>query len=171
MNPVQERIVSHLPDLKRYARHLASSAPAADDLVQECALRALDRASLFRPGTNLKGWLFTILHNLYVSEMRRRARSEHAIDPAILTDTTRTPARQDGSVLARQVLNAVDALPRDQRRAIELIALEGRGYESAARTLGMPVGTLKSRVSRARSTLRARIDPPARRAQPGKLAA
>lgn len=158
-NPVYEGIENQLPQLRRYACALTRNGTAADDLVQECVARALSKSHLYRQGTNLRAWLFTILHNLYVSDMRQRARTGYTVDPDDVQGGGLSMApRQEDRIELETLGDALEALPYSQRRAVELISLNGLSYESAAKIMKLPVGTLKSRVSRGRLRLRDALD-------------
>jgi len=144
----------HVPSLRRYARALLRDADAADDLVHDCIARALARRRLWRRGSDLRAWLFTIMHNLHVSAGRRRGRAPAtlALDdaPAIAAVRDDPAAR----VEALDVLRALDELPEEQRTVILLAGLEGLSYEDVAYVVGVPVGTVMSRLSRGRERLR-----------------
>lgn len=145
-------LVAELPRLRRYARSLTRDRTAADDLVQATVLRALDRAYLFADGTNLRGWLMTILHNQRVNDVRSTVRRPAPLDPDHLDDV---PAVDDPAtgLVVRDVARALARLPAEQRRALRLVGLLGATYDAAARAEGVPVGTIRSRLSRGRSTL------------------
>lgn len=157
-NAVYEGIETHLPDLRRYARGLAG-ANGADDLVQDCVERALSRAHLFRKGTNLRAWLFTIMRNLFVSETRRVKRQGPVIDPEIAYATMSVSPSQEHVVLLNEVDNALPRLSDGQRRAIELVAVAGYAYEEAAELMQTGIGTVRSRLSRGRGALRSLREP------------
>ena len=147
-------IEAEIPRLRRYARALTHDAVAADDLVQDCLTRALGRLHLWREGTDLRAWLFTILHHQYVNYVRRSAREGAAVG---LTDREPMLARapQQGKRLElRDLERAFAKLPGTQRSAILLVALEGMRYEEVAAVLDVPVGTIRSRLSRGREALR-----------------
>lgn len=152
-NAVYGEICGLLPQLRRYAYVLTRDPTRADDLVQECVVRALDRSHQYRPGTNLRAWLFTILHNLYVSDMRGQSRRGHVVDIDDVIGLSCPPSQEDRVALTT-VIDAVEALPPMQRRAVELVGFAGLSYEQTSRIMDLPIGTLKSRVSRARTQLR-----------------
>ena len=149
----------HLPRLSRYARHLTHDPSRADDLVQDTILRALQKAHLFVKNTNLRGWLVTIMHNEHVNTAR-----QHIHDPIMVPEEElRTIGRaetQTAPIELREVRRAIDRLPVGQRQALLLHAVRGFKYQEAAATLGVPVGTIQSRISRARTSLRAMIEDP-----------
>jgi len=142
----------HIPALRRFAWALTRRSDDADDLVQDCLERALARHDTFRRAGAQRAWLFAILHNLFVSGRRRAARR-----PLVPLEDAPEPAREAGqehAVSARQMLAALDQLPEEQRAVLLLIGVEDLSYEDAARALGIPVGTLMSRLSRGRERLR-----------------
>lgn len=155
------RIVEQeIPRLRRYARALARSADRADDLVQETLLRAIAKAHLWKPGTDLRAWLFTIMHNHYVNMVRRATRDEATVDieqvsSALVATTDPTALRQ-----LRELERALAALSAEQREVILLVGLEGMPYETAAKILSVPVGTVRSRLSRGRDALRSLLNLP-----------
>ena len=153
-NEVYQDIEQHIPHLRRYARAITHNPVAADDLVQECLLRALAKSHLFRPGTNLRAWLFTILHNQFVSQRRRVGRTGVEIDPDDAAQALSTRPNQETNLVLDSVEKALRTLPDGQWILLELVALDGLSYEEAARRLDLPVGTVKSRISRGRSMLR-----------------
>lgn len=154
MNEVYYEIEQHIPDLRRYARAIAHNPVAADDLVQDSLLRALAKSHLYRPGTNLRAWLFTILHNQHVSDMRRNARTGIAVDPDDAGAALATRPDQETGLVMSSLERALRALPDKQRVLIELVALGELSYEEVAQSHGLPLGTVKSRISRGRTQLR-----------------
>lgn len=152
--PDQRLFDEHIPRLRRYARALTGDRMQADDLVQDCLARAWEKLSLWRRGTDLRAWLFTILHNLYVNDIRRRAAR-----PVLQTlddeaHNVAHPADAESGVVLRDLETALQLLPDEQREVLLLVSLEEMSYEDTARTLGLPVGTVMSRLSRARERLR-----------------
>jgi RNA polymerase sigma-70 factor, ECF subfamily len=150
----RQAVVAEIPRLRRYAIALMRDRSAADDLVQDCVIRALDRLHLWRDGTNMRTWLFTIMHNLHANEMRRRSRmrDNRQIDPEL--PERGEAANQEHVVELRQLAGALARLPEAQREILLLVGLEGLTYAETAEVLGVPVGTVMSRVSRAREGLR-----------------
>jgi RNA polymerase sigma-70 factor, ECF subfamily len=148
------RIEAEIPRLRRYARALTRDAIAADDLVQDCLLRGLAKQHLWREGTDLRAWLFTILHNQYVNQVRRAVREGAAV--AINeTEPSLTRAADQGRRLElRDLDRGLARLPEEQRTVILLVGLEGMRYEAVAEIIGVPVGTVRSRLSRGREALR-----------------
>lgn len=149
-----QSIEAEIPRLRRYARALARDVAAADDLVQDCLTRALGKLHLWQEGTDLRAWLFTILHNQYVNQVRRAVREGSAIG---LSETepmlTRAP-HQGKRLELRDLERAIAKLPEEQRSVILLVGLEGMRYEEVAEVLDVPVGTVRSRLSRGREALR-----------------
>ena len=154
MTEIHKRIAAEIPRLRRYARALVRDVVGADDLVQECLTRALSKLDLWREGTNLRAWLFTILHNQYVNQVRRSVRtgtpSEFNDDAPQLSQ----PANQEKSLELRDLDRALGQLPADQRAVILLVGLEGMPYAEVGAMLGIPIGTVRSRLSRGRLALR-----------------
>ena len=147
----------HLASLRRYARSLLGTRADADDLVQDCLERAISKADRFQPGTNLRAWLFRIMHNLYIDKVRSQ---ESRIERCAIEDVERVlsyPADQHITVEVRNVLEAVDELPPDQRSVLMMVALEGMKYVEVAEILGVPLGTVMSRLTRAREAVRAKL--------------
>lgn len=143
----------HLPALRRYARVLTGDVTAADDLVQDCAERALSRAHLWRRPGNMRAWLFTIMHNLNANN-RRRAASRPRLAAVQDVPEPSWPASQLERLAANQTLAAIRQLSESHREVLILIAVEGMAYAEAADILGIPPGTVMSRLSRARDHLR-----------------
>ena len=147
-------MVGHMPFLRRYARVLTRNAADADDLVQTCLMRAIVKIDSFAQGSNLRAWLLTILHNSFVDSFRRKRRAREAHDTAkTLQLGLFTPENQFCRVQLTEVEKALAALPAKQRSTLLMIALEDMSYEDVARVSAVPVGTVRSRLSRARHTL------------------
>ena len=149
------QIIDHLPRLRRYARALTGDRYAADDLVQDTVERALSRAALWRAGSKLDSWLLTIMHNLFVNGVRSAAaRLTVASDDDEIERRPGPGADPSARLDIRDLDAALAQLPPEQREVLLLVALEDTPYEEAARILGIPVGTVMSRLSRARDRLR-----------------
>ena len=147
-------IEAEIPRLRRYARALTRDLVSADDLVQDCLTRALGKLHLWQEGTDLRAWLFTILHNQYVNHVRRAVREGAAVGLSE-SEPLLTRAPQQGKRLElRDLERAIAKLPEEQRSVILLVGLEGMRYEEVAAVLGVPVGTIRSRLSRGREALR-----------------
>ena len=149
-----------MPALRRYARALTRNADRADDLVQDCLERAISRRGLFRPRSTVRAWLFTILVNLHRNGLRADRRRGAGVPLELLPDPA-VAAPQPGHLALAEVARAIDTLPLEQKEALLLIALEGLGYHEAAAILGIPPGTLMSRLARARAALRTLTGTPA----------
>jgi RNA polymerase sigma-70 factor, ECF subfamily len=143
-----------IPRLRRYAQALTRDVTHADDLVQSCLERALARQQLWQPGTDLRAWLFTILHNQHVNDVRSALRE----DGRVAAEASRSLPAIGPSALAvlelRELDRAIGSLPATQRQVILLVGLEGMRYEEVAKILDIPVGTVRSRLSRGRQLLR-----------------
>ncbi len=159
-----DEVVERSAKLKGYARKLTGNRSAADDLIQETILRALVHSDQFKAGTNLSAWLSTILRNCYFNELRR-SRQFSALNEAICPQQPPIDTDQMWAVQAKETAQHVAALPRVQREALSLVAVEGNSYEIAARKAGCASGTMKSRVSRARAALLRAAEAPARPAE------
>jgi RNA polymerase sigma-70 factor (ECF subfamily) len=149
---VSEQMVSLVPQLHSFARSLCRDAVRADDLVQEALLRAFVNIRRFKPGTNLKAWLFTIVRNEHYSQLRRRKFEAHDIAPELLPEPS-VPPDHDGELELRDLNRALATLSPGQRAALLLVSASGFSYEEAATICGCAVGTIKSRVARARNAL------------------
>ncbi len=144
-----------IPGLRRYARALLRDRDKADDLVHDCLVRALDRLDTRRADTELRPWLFAIMHNLFVSQTRRaRVRAGTERLDGLHEATLGQPPRQEDSLRWRDLVHAVDMLPEEQRTVLLLVAVEDLSYAEVARVLDVPIGTVMSRLSRARERLR-----------------
>lgn len=154
MTAERSEIVALIPRLRRYARALTGNADQADDLVQDCLERALGRLHLWRSGTNLRAWLFTIMHNLHVNNMRRRAIRPDGESLPDWDAGGRVRPVQDDVVELRSVVGALRQLPDEQREVLLLVALEELSYREVADALGIPIGTVMSRLARGRQRLR-----------------
>src|SRR5205823_1437127 len=147
-----ERLVDLIPRLRRYARALVGDRASADDLVQDTLERAWAKLHLYRRGTDLRAWLFTVMHNVHVNRVRATRISDPLEDemPELAQRGT-----QPDALLVRDLDRAIARLPADQRAVLLLVTLEDMSYDEVARTLGIPIGTVMSRLSRAREKLRA----------------
>ena len=154
MSDFLDEMEAAVPALRRYARALTRDADRADDLVQDCLERAIRKRGLWQPTGPLQAWLFRMLLNIYRNDARsRRRRGDHTplhemtIEPATLPT-------QPGHLALAEVARALDRLPDEQREALLLVVIEGASYADAADILGIPAGTLMSRLGRARAALR-----------------
>ena len=147
------QIAEQIPRLRRYARALTGERGAADDLVQDTLERALTRYHLWRQGSDLRAWLFTIMHNIFVNQARSRARHRHeALESE--SEAELVHAREPDWLELRDLDDALARLPHEQRAVILLVGLEQFTYEEAAQVLDIPLGTVMSRLSRGRERLR-----------------
>jgi len=149
---VADEMVALMPQMHNFARSLCRDAVRAADLVQEALLRALSNVERFQPGTNLKAWLFTILRNEHYSQLRRQKFEAVGMDTSTLPEPSVLPDH-DGEIELRELNNALSTLPTGQRTALLLVSASGLSYEEAAAICGCAVGTIKSRVARAREML------------------
>jgi RNA polymerase sigma-70 factor, ECF subfamily len=155
---IRDELIEHVPRLRRYARALINNRELADDLVQDTLERALGRADLFRVGTDLRAWLFTIMHNIFVNQVRKSSvRGVHvSVDDDGIPETEyAVPANQSATLEVRDLDYALQRLPADQREVVLLVGLEEMSYADVALALDIPVGTVMSRLSRGRERLRA----------------
>ena len=153
---MREENFDHVRSLRRYALVLTRDSDEAEDLVQEALTKALAGARLFSPERDLRVWLFSIMHNAHVSRLRRKRTAQNA--RAYLAEEDSRPASQMAHMELRQALDCLARLPDDQRRAVALVALESMSYAQAAKVLGVPIGTLMSRLARGREALRRMTD-------------
>jgi RNA polymerase sigma-70 factor (ECF subfamily) len=154
MSDFHSRLEEQIPRLRRYARALTRDINRADDLVQDTLLRALAKQHLWQVGTNLRAWLFTLMHNQHVNDVRRSNREGGNVNvddmaSVLVANTDPTASRQ-----LRELERALNRLPLEQRESILLVGLEGLRYDEAASILGVPIGTVRSRLSRGREALR-----------------
>ena len=146
-------IAQQIPRLRRYARALTGDRSAADDLVQDTLERALTRMHLWRRGSDLRAWLFTIMHNVFVNQVRSRARHQHeALEADAGAEALR--GRDPDWMELRDLASALARVPDEQRAVLLLVGLEQFTYDEAAHILKIPIGTVMSRLSRGRERLR-----------------
>jgi RNA polymerase sigma-70 factor (ECF subfamily) len=154
MSNIAQLLEPQIPRLRRYARSLTQDVSRADDLVQSCLVRALSKEHLWQPGTDLRAWLFAILHNQHVNDIRRLVREGTVVSLEDVARNLATAPLASASLELRDLEQAIAALPREQREVILLAGREGKRYEEIGALLGIPVGTVRSRLSRARAKLR-----------------
>jgi RNA polymerase sigma-70 factor (ECF subfamily) len=159
MTDLTLEIAPHLPRLRRYARSLLRDSTRADDLVQDTMVRALEKAHLYQHDTNLRGWLVTIMHNEHVNATRRHMRGPIHVSDEAIGELGRAET-QEAPVELREVHRAVGRLPQEQRAPLLMHWLHGLKYEEIATKMGLPLGTVQSRISRARKALRVMIEAP-----------
>ncbi len=156
----RDAIVAEIPRLRRYARALTGDPVRADDLVQDTLERALAKWALWRRGSSLRAWLLTLMHNVFVNQVRGRQAVEFRAAEDLPEPVLR--ATQADELEVRDLQRALACLPLEQRAVLLLVGLEDLSYAEAARVLGVPLGTVMSRLSRGRERLRLLL------AQPGK---
>jgi RNA polymerase sigma-70 factor, ECF subfamily len=155
--PVRDAMLAAIPSLRAFAISLSGSVNSADDLVQETVMRAMTHIGSFTPGTNMSAWLLTILRNLFRSQYRKRRREVEDPDGSYVA-SLKLPAEQFGRLEFKELIEALAKLPYVQREALLLVAASGFTYDEAAAICEVAVGTIKSRVSRARQLLAELLD-------------
>lgn len=161
----ESEALPHLDALYRLALRLSGDPALSEDLVQETMMRAYRSWERYRPGTNVRAWLFTILRNALISDYRQRKRYVHSIDLAAVEERTpfrgvegRDPtSRFFDRIVGEEVVRAIDALPDEYKEALVLSDIEGLAYHEIADVVGVPIGTVKSRLHRARLTLKRKL--------------
>lgn len=150
----RNQLIAEIPHLRRFARSLCGDASLADDLVQDCIERALKKSHLYDVNKPLRAWLYTVLRNIHVSNWRSNAKHKNAKNIDDLHEGEgATRADQEDNFSTSLITEALDKLPVQQREVLVLIGLEEVSYKDAAEIIGVPIGTIMSRLSRARSTL------------------
>lgn len=151
----RSQLASELPPLRRFARALTGDSALADDLVQDCVERALSKSHLYDPARPLRAWLYAVLRNLYISGLRRNGRSTvvKTVDD-LMDGEGSVPPAQEERLSVSSVASALDRLAQQHREVIVLVALEEMSYRDVSEILGVPIGTVMSRLSRAREHLR-----------------
>jgi RNA polymerase sigma-70 factor (ECF subfamily) len=154
MDAQVEDVLACVPNLQRFARHLTQGEEPVEDVVQETVTRALGSLDRYRPTGDIKAWLFTIMKN-YVRDLRRKARKMATIslDHTSDVDTRSASAPQIDRLMLRELADAIGRLPDDQRAVLLQVSIDPSSYESASAALGIPVGTVRSRLFRARNSL------------------
>jgi RNA polymerase sigma-70 factor (ECF subfamily) len=153
---LEAELVDLIPVLKRFARRFVSNQNDLDDLVQEALIKALSNLDKFTEGTNLRSWLFTITRNAFCTEHHRKKRVAYGFDESWSKTLGVAPA-QEWNLHLDDFHRSLQSLPVHQREALDVIVLQGTAYDAAAEQLGCPIGTIKSRVNRARVTLAERL--------------
>lgn len=146
-------IEDEIPTLRRFARSLTRDRDQADDLVQDCLLRAIENIEKWQPGTSMRAWLIVMLRNLFYNKMRRVKRERDSGEQLKAKVQTVTPANQEHNLALKDLGEAFDQLSDDHREVIALVVIQGLDYEATANVLDVKVGTVKSRLSRARREL------------------
>ena len=159
MPDIRDELLACLPDMQTFARYLVKDYERADDLLQEATVRVLEAADQYQPGTNFKAWAFTVLRNLYYNELKKSQRFvDHGGTGNTIEFMSALAATQESSLDFRKFYQAFWQLDENHREALMLVGASGFSYEDAARVCGCPVGTIRSRVSRARRDLRERLE-------------
>ncbi len=149
---IEHPVLEHIPRLRRYARALAGDRYAADDLVQDTLERAVNKFHLWRPGSDLRAWLFAVMHNVFINQLRSR---RHEMEQSMSElPTVAVRASQSDPLELQDMANALRGLSAEHREVLLLVALEQLTYEQVAVALDIPIGTVMSRLSRARERLR-----------------
>ena len=151
-NNPKDELVDHLPALRSFALSLTRNSATADDMVQDTVVKAWTNIDKFKPGTNLRAWLFTILRNNYYSSRRKLNREVADVD-GVFTETLSVKPDHDGRMQLADFKVAFETLPDEQREALILVGASGFSYEEAAEMCGVAIGTIKSRTNRARAQL------------------
>jgi RNA polymerase sigma-70 factor, ECF subfamily len=150
----QRELTAHISGLRRYAMALARNESDAEDLVQECLCRAIERVRPWREIKDIRAYLFSILHNLYIDRIVKNRHRALALPDQFVEQRLSAPPTQQETVELRELSRALDQLAPEQRQLILLVGLEGISYEATAKILDLPIGTVMSRLFRARETLR-----------------
>jgi RNA polymerase sigma-70 factor (ECF subfamily) len=158
MSEFHSLLEAEIPRLRRYARALVRDADRADDLVQDTLIRALAKQHLWMPGTNLRAWLFTLMHNQHVNNVRRPAREVVELDADDNSSALIATTDPTASCQLRELEKALGRLRQEEREVILLVGLEGLRYDETAEILGVPIGTVRSRLFRGREALRKLLD-------------
>lgn len=156
MFDIRQELTGHLDGLRAFALHLTRDRDRAEDLVQDTAVRALAKAHLFEPGTNFRAWVFSILHNQHIDSIRsaNRRQTVHMPDDADSLHISQPP-NQDDYMHLLETLTAMRSFPDAQRDVLRMVVFNGMSYEKAAEAFDCPVGTVRSRLARARRDLNA----------------
>lgn len=158
-------MVAQIPALRRYARALTGNVWAADDLVQDTLERACSKWHLWLAGSNLRAWLYSVMHNLFINQLRQSPSQVH-LTPTEFDDVARQqPDPASGSNQMMDLQRCLLQLPPEQREVLLLVSLEDMSYAEVAKVTGVAIGTVMSRLSRARARLQALLDAPARAAE------
>ncbi len=154
-------VEKHIPALKRYAIALTYDAYTADDLLQDCLERALLKLHMWRAGSNLRAWLFTIMHNLFINMQVRLSRIPKMVSIDVVNDIVKFNGSAEQRAEISDLDVALEKLPVDQKNVILLVGLEGFAYKEVSKILNIPLGTVMSRLNRAREKLRSQLCYPA----------
>ncbi|MQX41812.1 sigma-70 family RNA polymerase sigma factor [Sinorhizobium meliloti] len=160
MDDMITQVEPMIPALRRYARSLCHDVETADDVVQDCLEKVVANWNV-RRADNARSWVFSILHNLAVNKLRKRSRWGRSVPLTDLPESEQSQSPvQDDTLFSKEVLAAMEGLPEDQRSILLLVSVEGLTYSETAEVLSVPIGTVMSRLSRARERLRAQLEKP-----------
>ncbi|MCO6187804.1 sigma-70 family RNA polymerase sigma factor [Rhizobium sp. L1K21] len=154
---IKREIIELMPALKAFSRTFCRNPSDAEDLVQTTLTKALANIDKFKPGTKLKSWMFTIMHNAFCTQAKKSAR-ERTLGGNVIVDTVGKEATQEWTVRGGELLSALERVPYHYRQVFVLIIIEGESYIETARITGCPIGTVKSRLNRARQLLVDQLD-------------
>jgi RNA polymerase sigma-70 factor (ECF subfamily) len=153
-----DQLIDTLPALRAFAMMLTRDRSAGEDLVQDTVLRALDKSDHYTLGTNLRAWLYTIMRNQFINGLRRRQREKLTdIDDELLDNLDAVAANQEHVLILKDLMRAMGRLRPEQREALHLVVADGLSYDEVAQVCNCPVGTVRSRIARARRELEARL--------------
>lgn len=153
MSDTVEKVITQIPRLRRYARALVGDS-RADDLVQDCLARALSKLGLWRAGSDMRAWLFTIMHNVYVNECRKQCNRPQPFSLHDVTEPPQIGAEPDQALRLADLETGLRELPTEQLEVVLMVSLEGLSYQQVSRVLDIPIGTVMSRLHRGRKQLR-----------------
>jgi RNA polymerase sigma-70 factor (ECF subfamily) len=161
---IRDRMVAVLPRLRRFAYALTGNSEQGDDLVQDACLRALSRIDLWQPGTRLDSWMYRIAQNIWLDRLRANKVRGEVVDIKAMEGMTGSDGRvvAESELTLQAVAAAMGQLPAEQRAMVALVCIEGASYKEAAVIAGVPLGTVMSRLARARRTLHAILSTPGR---------
>lgn len=153
-----DQLIETLPALRAFAMMLTRDRSAGEDLVQDTVLRALDKSDHYTLGTNLRAWLYTIMRNQFINGLRRRQRERLTdIDEELLDNLDAVAANQEHVLILKDLMRAMGQLRPEQREALHLVIADGLSYDEVAQVCNCPVGTVRSRIARARRELESRL--------------
>jgi len=153
-----DKVVEQIPRLRRYAHALVGNPDYADDLVQDCLARAISRLSLWKDDSDMRAWLFTIMHNVFINECRKQCKQPQCFPLSKMPERPQNGSEPDQAIMISDLENGLRYLHHEQREVILLIGLEGLSYQQVADVLRIPKGTVMSRLHRGRSHLRNWLD-------------
>ncbi len=158
MSNYHQELIQHLPRLKNFAYKLTSSKEQAEDLAHDTIVKAIDKKHLFQTGTNLYSWLAKIQYNLFVSKYRRKKKFESDCDIEDIMHLRSVEAKQETNIKMQEIDQIIKSLPEDFQEILLLVCIKDYSYENVAEMLNIPVGTVRSRLFRARKEMKERLD-------------